>query len=92
MKLKTNPLFKHRKIAGEYYLIPVAEAAEKWESPLQLTETAAWIWTMLEADKSQETIIKEMTQEFEVDSDTAGAAVEKFCRELLQQGLLVKSV
>ncbi len=92
MNLTTNRCFKYRKIAGEYYLIPVAEASEKWEMPLQLTETAAWIWTMLEAEKNKEDIITGMTEEFEVDSAAAKAAVEQFCCQLLRQGLLTESV
>lgn len=92
MRITTNKCFKYRKIAGEYYLIPTAEAAEKWKTPLKLTETAAWIWTMLEAGKSREAVIKEMPEEFDVDPVEAGAAVERFCRELLRQGLLVETV
>lgn len=92
MRISTNRCFRYRKIAGEHYLIPTGEAEEKWKTPLQLTETAAWIWTMLEAGKDKKAIVKEMTEEFEVDSVRAEAAVSRFCGELLQQGLLTETL
>ena len=92
MNMTINGCSKYRKIAGKYYLIPVGKAAEKWETPLQLTETAALIWTMLEEGQDKDVIIKKMTEEFEVDSASASAAVENFYSELLRQGFLDDSV
>lgn len=90
--MKVNGAYKYRIIAGNYYLIPVGEAAKKWDGPLQLTETAAWIWTALEEGKTSEVIVKEMTEEFDVEMDEARRAVDGFCLSLLQQGILIESV
>lgn len=89
--MKVNESYKYRKIAGKDYLIPVREAARKWDAPLQLTETAAWIWTALEAGKPCEDIVEGMTEVFEVEQDVAERAVAGFCLSLLQQGLLTDS-
>lgn len=92
MQVKVKDCFKYRMVAGEHYLFPLARAEEKWNAPLQLTETAAWIWTSLAEGKTQEEINAGMIEEFEVGPDTAESAVRQFCRMLLQEGLLTESV
>lgn len=87
MRLKTNPDYKYREIAGMHYLIPCGRAASRSETPIQLTETAAWIWNRIEKEMDREEIIVCMTQEFEVDRETARKAVTGFSDMLLQQGM-----
>lgn len=87
MRLKTNPDYKYREIAGMNYLIPCARAAERSETPIQLTETAAWIWVQIEKGRDREEIIACMTEEFDVDWETAWKAVTGFGDLLLQQGM-----
>lgn len=88
MRIRTNRSYKYREIAGEYYLIPVAEAADKSKVPFQLTETAAWIWTQIETGINIEEIVVKMTEEFEVNLDVARNATESFIIFLLNQGIL----
>ena len=90
MKMKTNPSYKYREIAGEYYLIPTGAAAEKSAIPLELTETAAWIWTRIEQDTSKEDIISLMTEDYDVDIEQAKRAVEQFVVILLDQGMIME--
>lgn len=91
MQIRINRSYKYREIAGEYYLIPTSQAAERSKIPLQLTETAAWIWKQIEKGASKEEIVSRMTEEYEVDSVTAGKAVEQFIEVLLDQGMLEKA-
>lgn len=88
MRLKTNPDYKYREIAGMHYLIPCGQASARSETPIQLTETAAWIWNRIEKEMEQEEIIVCMTQEFEVDGETARKGVAGFLDMLLQQGMV----
>ena len=60
------------------------------ESPILLTETAAWIWSVLEAGMPQEKISRAMTEEFDVDGKTAEQAVELFLEALASKGILEK--
>lgn len=91
MRIRTNRSYKYREIAGEYYLIPTLEAAERSKIPLQLTETAAWIWIQIEKGKESEEIAVTMTKEFEVNLDVAHKATEKFIAFLLNHDLLEKT-
>lgn len=88
MQFRTNRCYKYREIAGEYYLIPTLQAAEKSRIPLQLTESAAWIWIQIEKGLPKEEVIFRMTEEYEVDPTIAGKAVEQFIEVLLKQGML----
>ncbi len=88
MQIRTDRSYKYREIAGEYYLIPTLQAAERSKTPLQLTETAAWIWKQIEQAVSKEEMVLRMTEEYEVDPVTAGKAVEQFIEVLLDQGML----
>ena len=85
MQVKTNPDFKYRKIAGRHYLIPCAGAVEKSKVPVELTETAAWIWLKAEAGESEQEIAAAMTEEFDVELVTARKAVDGFLELLLEQ-------
>ena len=87
MRIKTNPDYKYRKIAGRHYMIPCAEAAARSQTPIELTETALWIWQRAEAGEDSEKIAAGMTEEFEVDPETALQAVNGFSELLLQRGM-----
>lgn len=82
--------YKYREIAGEYYLIPVGTAAEKSRDPIQLSETAAWIWRHIDNDTqiSAEALAKDMTDEYEVTLTHAQASVCQFLALLQNKGLL----
>lgn len=88
--MKANTNYKYREIAGEYYLIPVGAAAEKSKAPIQLTETAAWIWRHInESDcPSSEVLAKKLTDDYEVTLTQARSAVQQFLTLLQDHGLL----
>ena len=88
MLIRINRSYKYREIAGEYYLIPTSQAAERSIIPLKLTETAAWIWKQIEASKDIDEIAIAMTEEFEVTLAVASNAVERFVTFLLNHGFL----
>lgn len=90
MKIRTNHSYKYREIAGEYYLIPTLQAAERSRIPMQLTETAAWIWMQIEASKDIEEIAGAMTEEYDVSLEIAHNAVERFVIFLLNHDLLME--
>jgi len=87
--MKINQDYKYREIAGKYYLVPVAEAAEKSIIPMELTETAAWILTAISEGETKETIASEMTEVYEVNRETAESAVTQLLGALIRQGILM---
>lgn len=85
-----NQDYKLRIFAGQYYLFSVSKAPSS-DTVIQLTETAAWIWTQIEKGFPLEEIIARMTEEFEVDPATAGKAVKQFIEALRKRGMLEKT-
>ncbi len=88
MHLKQD--YKLRIFAGQYYLFSVSKAPSS-DTVIQLSETAAWIWTQTEKGLPKEEISLLMTEEFEVDLATARKAVDGFLELLLQRGMAESS-
>lgn len=88
--MKTNNNYKYHEIAGEYYLIPVGVAAEKSIVPIQLTETAAWIWRAINeaAHPTSKILAEKMTTEYDISAAQAYTAINQFLTQLHEQGLL----
>ena len=82
--------YKYCEIAGEYYLIPVGTAAEKSRDPIQLSETAAWIWRQITKKDcpSLEVLAEKMTEDYEVSLTQAHIAVQQFLTVLKERGLV----
>lgn len=88
--MRASTYYKYREIAGEYYLIPVGTAADKSRDPIQLSETAAWIWRQITKKEclSLEALAEEMTDDYEVTLTQAGIAIQQFLTALKERGLL----
>ena len=86
--MRINHSYKYRKIAGQHYLIPTRSEGLKCEAPIQLTETAAWIWTEVKKGTRQAEIAARMTEVYDVNQETAEAAVDEFLTALARKGML----
>ncbi len=86
MHFRINQNYRFREIAGKFYLLPVGEAADVCDQPVELTETAACIWNSLAKGASAEEAAEALTEEFEVDLGTALTGVRRFMEVLAQQG------
>lgn len=87
--MKTNEFYILREIAGDNLLVPVGEATQRLNGMIQLTETAAFIWNHLNDANNLEEIVKMMTEEYEVDEETARADVFSFSKELYMREMIL---
>ena len=72
-----------RDIAGEVVI------AERDNSTVRiLNKTASVIWTLADGTKQTDDIVAEVCNKFEVAPEQAQIDVEKFCRQLLEAGLI----
>ncbi len=55
-----------------------------------LNDTAARVWELLDHDASSAEIARTLSQEFEVDEETARADAERLLTELLERNLVSK--
>jgi methyltransferase-like protein len=76
--LSHSPSVVTRKTGNEYVLVPVTDNIADMDSVYTLNETGAFIWEQIDGKKSVEEIIKTMTEEYDIDNDTATNDVLEF--------------
>lgn len=91
MIIKLNPCYKYREIAGIHYLIPCMQDSKGSEKPVQLTDTAFWIWQQLKKGTEYNDIVESMIGEYDVDLKTSQRAVSGFIKMLIDQGMASRS-
>lgn len=77
-----------REIAGESLLIPVGEAALSLHGMIELTETGAFLWKILEQEKTLEELTDCLCKEYEISRETARKDVEEFADKMMQLGIV----
>lgn len=80
--LSHSPSVVTRKTGNEYVLVPVTDNIADMDSVYTLNETGAFIWEQIDGKKSTEEIISAMTEEYEIDKDTATEDVLQFITKM----------
>jgi hypothetical protein len=79
-----------RKTGNEYVLVPVTDNIADMDSVFTLNETGAYIWEQIDGKRTVGEIIDLVTQEYDIDKDTAGKDVFDFISNM-QEFLIIKS-
>ncbi len=64
-----NPQYLFRNVAGEAVLVPVGEAALKFNGMASLNETGAFLWNLLEKDHTAKELADALAQHYEVSAE-----------------------
>lgn len=80
--------FIMRTVAGETILVPTGATAEEFNGMLTLTETAKVIWENLEKVDSLDEMAHVLTEQYEVDEETAKQDAVALISELLRIGFI----
>jgi Coenzyme PQQ synthesis protein D (PqqD) len=80
--LSHSPSVVTRKTGNEYVLVPVTDNIADMDSVYTLNETGAFIWEQIDGKKSVEEIISVMTEEYDIDKDTATTDVLEFISKM----------
>jgi hypothetical protein len=88
--MKINENFLLRDIAGQKVVLPVGEAAEKFNGMIRLNDTGIYLWTLLEQDTTEDALLSAMLQDYEIDEETARADIRRFVETLRRAGILVE--
>lgn len=86
MKIKEG--FILREIAGSQVVIAVGEATKIFNGMIQLNETSALLFSLLQKGCEEQDLIDAMTAEYDVDKDTAKQDVQEFVGSLKEANLL----
>jgi len=71
-----------RKTGNEYVLVPVTDNIADMDSVYTLNETGAWIWEQIDGKRTISEIIILLTDEFDIDNDSATADVLDFLTKM----------
>ncbi len=86
MKIKDG--FILREVAGSYLVVAVGAAVKAFNGMINLNETGAFLWKLLEKGATEEEAVAELLKEYDVDEETAKADVKAFVSKLTEAGLL----
>ncbi|MDP4224242.1 MAG: PqqD family protein [Bacteroidota bacterium] len=77
-----SPNIVTRKTGTEYVLVPIANNIADMNSVFTLNETGAFIWELIDGKRNLEEIINRVTEEYEVDAESASKDVLSFVKEM----------
>lgn len=87
MKIKDG--FLLRKVAGQDVVLPAGDTLNL-NMMITLNDTGAFLWEKLQTETTQEILVDALLAEYDVDRDTAAAAVAAFVRKLEDNGFLAE--
>ena len=86
MKIKDG--FMLREVAGSYIVVAVGSAVKEFNGVINLNETGAFLWKILEKGAEKEDLLTALTAEYEVEEDLAKKDIDKFIEKLSEVNLL----
>lgn len=87
MKIKQGYLL--REIAGSWIVVPLGQRVVEFNGLISLNESGAMLWKCLEQEAIEEQdLVKLITQEYEVDEETARVDIGEFLRAMREKGLI----
>lgn len=84
MKIKDG--YTLHNVAGETVVIPCGGI--NFDKMITLNETAAFIWSKLQQETTEEEVVDALLCEYEVDKATAEKSVANFIGQLKESGFL----
>lgn len=86
MKHKADCLL--REVAGEYIVLPTGLSAVDFSGMITLSESSAFVWKLLDEERSYDELLAAVLAEYEVDPATAAADLRGLLARLHALGLL----
>lgn len=88
MKYRTKDGFNLRQIAGTWVAVPTGSRASETSALVTLSDTAVFLWNLLSDGISYEEIIEKITEDYEIDEQTARKDLDIFLEYLKTNNLL----
>lgn len=86
MKIKKN--FILREVAGSFLVVAVGNAVKEFGGMVNLNETGAFLWKLLENGSTEELMVEALLKEYDVDCETAKKDVGVFINKLKEAKLV----
>ena len=88
--MKRKDDFAMQNVGGENILVPLGAQVIDLNGLVTLNDTAAYLWELLSENRTIEELVICLTDEFNIDKNTADKDVKKFLAEINKIGLLEK--
>ena len=85
MKIKEG--FILRTVAGSFVVVPIGDATIDFNGMMNLNETGAFLFEKMIDGTTREDLIKALTDEYEVDDETAAKDVDLFIEKVEKEDL-----
>ncbi len=86
MKLKSG--FVLKSVGDNHIVVPVGAQTVDFRCMITLNETGAFLWKLLEAEQTEQTLVAALLEEYEVTEERAAADVAAFLGNLRDSALL----
>ena len=87
--MKINEGFEVRTVCGEHMMVAMGEKNIDFSHVIAFNETSVFIWNQMLAGKNTiDDVAKAVTEEYEVDFETARKDVETLVKQLAQYGVV----
>ena len=86
MKIKSD--FILRKVADSYVVVPVGKLTLDFNGIINLNETGAFLFELLQKGAEREDLIEKMLEEYEVSPEKAASDIDIFIQKVKEADLL----
>ena len=86
--MKLNENFALRQVADFWVVLPLGEKTLEFSGMINLNDTGAMLWQILEAGAEKEDLVKALTKEYDVSEQQALTDIEEFIDKLTLAGCL----
>lgn len=87
--MKINPGFEIRTVCGQSLIIAVGEENVDFSKLIYINDTSLFIWNkMKEGVDTIDGLVEAITEEYEVDADTARKDTQEFVGQLKEHGIV----
>ena len=86
MKIKAG--FVTREIAGTIVAVPTGELVNEFQGMINLTNSAKFVWDLLQEDITMDEIAVQLSKEYNLDINKAKSDVENFINKLRASNLI----
>ena len=80
MKIKDG--FVLKEIAGSHMVVPLGSQVANFSYIIKLSESGAFLWSLLSEDKTVDELVYALLGEYDVDEIKAREDIEKFIKKL----------
>ncbi len=86
MKIKSD--FILRKVADSYVVVPVGKLTLDFNGIINLNETGAFLFELLQKGAEREELIEKMLEEYEVSPEKAASDIDIFIQKVKEADVL----